>query len=81
MWDESEDSLLRAWEDGLQLSEGPQLFAMAGYTYLQQLAEQEYQKREARPVEQIVPPEYHQYLCVFSKLQGGIRATARPWPL
>ena len=67
VWDESEDSLLQAWEDGLQLREGPQLFAMAGYTYSQQLAEQEYQKRETKSVEQIDPPEYHQYLRVFSK--------------
>ena len=45
----------------------PQLFAMAGYTYAQELAEQEYQKKEVRTPEQIVPPEYHQYLRVFSK--------------
>ena len=79
VWDESEDSLLEAWEDGLQLREGPQLFAMAGYTYSQQLAEQEYQKKEVKPVEQVVPPEYHQYLQVL--LQGSIRKTARPRPI
>ena len=67
VWEESEDSMLEAWEDGLQLREGPQLFAMAGYTYSQQLAEQEYQKRKTRTVEQIVLLEYHQYLHVFSK--------------
>ena len=32
--------------------------AMAGYTYLQQLAEQEYKQKEVRSVEEMVPPEY-----------------------
>ena len=66
-WDNSEDALLYSWEQGHALSNAPQLFAMAGYTYSQQLAEQEYQKKEVRPVEQIVPERYHQYLRVFSK--------------
>ncbi|PIL30819.1 hypothetical protein GSI_06987 [Ganoderma sinense ZZ0214-1] len=39
----------------------------ATYTYSQQLAEQEYQKKEIRPVEEIVPKQYHEYLHVFSK--------------
>ncbi|PIL27241.1 hypothetical protein GSI_10385 [Ganoderma sinense ZZ0214-1] len=39
----------------------------ATYTYSQQLAEQEYQKKEIRPVEEIVPEQYHEYLRVFSK--------------
>ncbi len=40
-WDDSEDALLASWEEGWSLCEAPQLFAMAGYTYSQQLAEQE----------------------------------------
>ncbi|PIL25062.1 hypothetical protein GSI_12951 [Ganoderma sinense ZZ0214-1] len=39
----------------------------ATYTYSQQLAEQEYQKKEIHLVEEIVPKQYHEYLCMFSK--------------
>ncbi len=45
-WDDSKDALLASWEEGQLFCEAPQLFAMAGYTYSQQLAEQEYLKKE-----------------------------------
>ncbi len=45
-WDNSEDTLLASWEEGRLLCEAPQLFAMVGYTYSQQRAEQEYSKKE-----------------------------------
>ena len=38
-WDNSEDALLYSWKQGHTLSNALQLFAMAGYTYSQQLAE------------------------------------------
>ena len=66
-WDGTEQSLLDAWENGQRLFGTPQLFVSASYTYSQQLAEQEYQKKEVRPVEEIVPRQYHEFLEVFSK--------------
>ena len=45
-WDNSEDALLYSWEQGHALSNAPQLFAMAGYTYSQQLAEQSTRRRK-----------------------------------
>ena len=66
-WDGTEQSLLDAWENGQRLYGTPQLFVSASYTYSQQLAEQEYQKKEVRPVEEIVPRQYHEFLEVFSK--------------
>ena len=66
-WDGTEESLLNALEDGRRLRGTPKIFVLASYTYSQQLAEQEYQKKEVRPVEEIVPPQYHEYLRVFSK--------------
>ncbi len=61
-WDNSEDALLACWEEGWSLREALQLFTMAGYTYSQQLAEQEYLKKETRSVKEIVLTCYHQYL-------------------
>ncbi len=66
-WDDSKDALLASWEEGQSLCEAPQLFTMAGYTYSQQLAEQEYLKKETRSVKEIVLTCYHQYLQVFLK--------------
>ena len=67
LWDGTEEALLDAWDNGQCLYGTPQLFVSATYTYSQQLAEQEYQKKEVRPVEEIVPERYHEYLQVFSK--------------
>ncbi|PIL36423.1 hypothetical protein GSI_00111 [Ganoderma sinense ZZ0214-1] len=66
-WDGTEESLLDALATGRTLRNAPKLFVSATYTYSQQLAEQEYQKKEIRPVEEIVPKQYHEYLRVFSK--------------
>ncbi|PIL30802.1 hypothetical protein GSI_06970 [Ganoderma sinense ZZ0214-1] len=66
-WDGTEESLLDALATGRTLRNAPKLFVSATYTYSQQLAEQEYQKKEIRPVEEIVPKQYHKYLRVFSK--------------
>ncbi|PIL29421.1 hypothetical protein GSI_09473 [Ganoderma sinense ZZ0214-1] len=66
-WDGTEESLLDALATGRTLRNAPKLFVSATYTYSQQLAEQEYQKKEIRPVEEIVPKQYHEYLPVFSK--------------
>ena len=66
-WDRMEQSLLDAWENGQHLYGTPQLFMLASYTYSQQLAEQEYQKKEVHPVEEIVLKQYHEFLEVFSK--------------
>ena len=60
-WDRMEQSLLEAWENRQCLYSAPQLFASAVYTYSQQLAEQEYQKKDVHPVEE------NEYLDVFSK--------------
>ena len=66
-WDGTEQSLFDAWENRQRLYGAPQLFASVSYTYSQQLAEQEYQKKEVCPVEEIVPGHYHEFLEVFSK--------------
>lgn len=54
-WDGTDKALIDAWHEGCTLRNAPQLFASASYTYSQQLAEQEYQKKEVLPVEEIVP--------------------------
>ncbi len=66
-WDGTEQSVLDAWENGQPLYGTPQLFASALYTYSQQLAKQEYQKKEICPVKEIIPSHYYEYLQVFSK--------------
>ena len=66
-WDGTEESFLDALATGRTLHNTPKLFVSATYTYSQQLAEKEYQKKEIRPVEEIVPNQYHEYLHVFSK--------------
>ncbi|TFK78005.1 hypothetical protein K466DRAFT_507871, partial [Polyporus arcularius HHB13444] len=54
--------------EGCSLQGAPQLFVSVSHTYFQELAEQEYQKwGPARPVKQLVPEHYHEYLSVFSK--------------
>ena len=65
-WDSTEESFLNA-STGQTLCNTPKLFISVMYTYLQQLAEKEYQKKEIRPVKEIVPNQYHEYLRVFSK--------------
>ena len=49
------------------------------YTYSQQLAEKEYQKKEICPVEEIVPNQYHEYLHVFSKEASERLPEHRPY--
>ena len=66
-WDGTEESFLDALATGRTLRNTPKLFVSAMHTYSQQLAEKEYQKKEIRPVEEIVPNQYHEYLRVFSK--------------
>ena len=58
VWDGTEQALIDAWKDGRALRDAPQLFVSASYTYSQQLAEQEYKKKEVRSIEEMVPPEY-----------------------
>ena len=61
---ERRKALLDAWDNKQHLYGTPQLFVSVTYTYSQQLAQQEYQKKEVRPVEEIVPECYHEYLQV-----------------
>ena len=65
-WDGTEESFLDALATGRTLCNTPKLFVSVTSTY-SQLAEKEYQKKEICPVEEIVPNQYHKYLCVFSK--------------
>ena len=69
--------LIDAWKAGKELRNAPQLFVSASYTYSQQLAEQEYAKREVKPVEEMVPPEYHEHLKVFSERKRLLDACQR----
>ena len=62
LWDGTEEALLDAWDNKQLLYGTPQLFASVTYTYSQQLAKQEYQKKEVHPVEEIVRECYHKYL-------------------
>lgn len=41
-----EDDLLGAWSTGVTLKDAPRCFALAGYTYSQQLEEEEHAKTE-----------------------------------
>ena len=66
-WDGTEESFLDALATGRTLRNTPKLFVSATYTYSQQLAEKEYQKKEICPIKEIVPNQYHEYLRVFSK--------------
>ena len=67
-WDvDDEDDLLEAWSRGVHLKDAPQLFALAGYTYSQQLAEQEHLKKAERTFEEMVPEQYRDFAEVFSK--------------
>ena len=70
-WDGTEQALIDAWKDGRTLRDAPQLFVSASYTYSQQLAEQEYKKKEVRSIEEMVPPEYQNHLRVFSEEAAG----------
>ena len=54
-WDGTEESFLDALATGQTLRNTPKLFVLVTYTYSQQLAKKEYQKKEIRPVEEIVP--------------------------
>ena len=78
-WDGTEQMLIDAWKAGKELRNAPQLFVSASYTYSQQLAEQEYAKREVKPVEEMVPPEYHEHLKVFSEEAAGRMPASRPY--
>ena len=78
-WDSTEQMLIDAWKAGKELRNAPQLFVSASYTYSQQLAEQEYAKREVKPVEEMVPPEYHEHLKVFSEEAAGRMPASRPY--
>lgn len=66
-WNGEEDHLIEAWSRGVQLQNAPQLFVMAGYTYSQQLAEQELNKKPERTFEEMVPEPYRDFQKVFSK--------------
>ena len=78
-WDGTEQALIDAWKDGRTLRDAPQLFVSASYTYSQQLAEQEYKKKEVRSIEEIVPPEYQNHLRVFSEEAAGRMLESRPY--
>lgn len=65
---DDEDDLLEAWSRGVTLKDAPRLFALAGYTYSQQLAEQEYAKKPEKSFEEMVPEQYREYESVFSKV-------------
>ena len=49
-WDGTEESFLNALATGWTLRNTPKLFVSATYTYSQQLAEKEYQKKEICPI-------------------------------
>ena len=78
-WDGTEQALIDAWKDGRTLRDAPQLFVSASYTYSQQLAEQEYKKKEVRSIEEMVPPEYQNHLRVFSEEAAGRMPESRPY--
>ena len=78
-WDGTEQMLIDAWKAGKELRNAPQLFVLASYTYSQQLAEQEYVKRKVKPVEEMVPPEYHEHLKVFSEEAAERMPASRPY--
>ena len=78
-WDGTESALIDAWVNGTTLRGAPRLFVNASFTYSQQLAEQEYQKKEVRPIEQIVPKRYHEFLDVFSKEKAERLPDHRPY--
>ena len=78
-WDGTESALIDAWVNGTTLRGAPQLFVNASYTYSQQLAEQEYQKKEVRPLKEIVPERYHDFLDVFSKEKAERLPDHRPY--
>lgn len=62
-----EEDLIDAWSQGIKLDGAPQLFVMAGFTYSQQLAEQEHLKKPKRSFEEMVPEQYREFTKVFSK--------------
>ena len=78
-WDGTEQALIDAWKDRRTLRDAPQLFVSASYTYSQQLAEQEYKKKEVRSIEEMVPPEYQNHLRVFSEEAAGRMPESRPY--
>ena len=78
-WDGTEQALIDAWKDGRTLRDAPQLFVSASYTYSQQLAEQEYKKKEVRSIEEMVLPEYQNHLQVFSEEAAGRMPESRPY--
>lgn len=78
-WDGTEQSLIDAWRKGRTLRGAPQLFVSASHTYSQQLAEQEYAKREVQTVDEMVPPEYREHMRVFSKEAADRLPEHRPY--
>lgn len=57
----------RAWVRASLMEEGDELWLCASYTFSQQIAKKQNQKKEVKMLEEMIPAEYWHYTKVFSE--------------
>lgn len=76
---DNEDDMLEAWSRGVKVDNAPKLFALAGFTYSQALAEEENAKKPERTFEEMVPEQYREFAKVFSKAASERLPERKPY--
>jgi hypothetical protein len=72
--------LRRTWiKSGLLESTSDELWIAAGYTFSQQIAEQENRKKQTKSFEEMVPEAYRSFASVFSEEDSQRLPEHQPW--
>ena len=63
----------------LEFEDTKEVWVAAGYTYLQQIAEEANQKKASKMFKQMVPPKYRDFAKVFSEAESEHLPEHKPW--